>query len=119
MDLETIWDRVNEAINIIIRRDESTETGDLLPPCVEGTCYTLLLGLHFVDCNYMKKEVIFGVLPSVILFPCARKSLSFKSVRVSNRWCVNYVFVSFFHVMFSCSQSWLCSCKSFQKSKAQ
>lgn len=42
MDLETIWDRVNEAINIIIRRDESTETGDLLPPCVEGTCSTLL-----------------------------------------------------------------------------
>ncbi|WOH01027.1 hypothetical protein DCAR_0520405 [Daucus carota subsp. sativus] len=36
MDLETIWDRVNEAINIIIRRDESTETGDLLPPCVEA-----------------------------------------------------------------------------------
>ncbi|KAI8024379.1 hypothetical protein LOK49_LG03G01550 [Camellia lanceoleosa] len=36
MDLETLWDRVNDAINTIIRRDESTETGDLLPPCVEA-----------------------------------------------------------------------------------
>ncbi|XP_030473652.2 uncharacterized protein LOC115691208 isoform X2 [Syzygium oleosum] len=36
MDLETLWERVNDAINTIIRRDESTETGDLLPPCVEA-----------------------------------------------------------------------------------
>ncbi|XP_052199513.1 uncharacterized protein LOC127806328 [Diospyros lotus] len=36
VDLETLWDRVNDAINTIIRRDESTETGDLLPPCVEA-----------------------------------------------------------------------------------
>ncbi|CAK9170952.1 unnamed protein product [Ilex paraguariensis] len=35
-DLNTVWDRANEAINIIIRRDESTETGELLPPCVEA-----------------------------------------------------------------------------------
>uniref|UniRef100_A0A5B6Z0X7 Histone acetyltransferase n=1 Tax=Davidia involucrata TaxID=16924 RepID=A0A5B6Z0X7_DAVIN len=34
--LETLWDRVNEAINTIIRRDESMETGELLPPCVEA-----------------------------------------------------------------------------------
>lgn len=31
-----MWNRVNEAIDTIIRRDESTETGPLLPPCVEG-----------------------------------------------------------------------------------
>lgn len=37
MNLETLWDRVNDAVDTIIRRDESTETGDLLPPCVEGT----------------------------------------------------------------------------------
>ncbi|KAL6974172.1 hypothetical protein U1Q18_028354 [Sarracenia purpurea var. burkii] len=36
MDCQTLWDRVNDAINTIIRRDESTETGDLLPPCVEA-----------------------------------------------------------------------------------
>ncbi|KAL5538986.1 hypothetical protein UlMin_045522 [Ulmus minor] len=33
---ETLWERVNDAINTIIRRDESTETGNLLPPCVEA-----------------------------------------------------------------------------------
>ncbi|KAK6941675.1 hypothetical protein RJ641_027052, partial [Dillenia turbinata] len=36
MDLDTLWDRVNDSINTIIRRDESTETGDLLPPCIEA-----------------------------------------------------------------------------------
>lgn len=36
MDLETLWDRVNDAINTIIRRDESTETGDHLQPCIEA-----------------------------------------------------------------------------------
>ncbi|XP_044472529.1 uncharacterized protein LOC123201133 [Mangifera indica] len=35
-NLDTLWDRVNDAINTIIRRDESTETGELLPPCVEA-----------------------------------------------------------------------------------
>ncbi|XWS70716.1 hypothetical protein CRYUN_Cryun03dG0071400 [Craigia yunnanensis] len=43
MNPETLWDRVNDAINTIIRRDESTETGELLPPCVEAAlnlgCY--------------------------------------------------------------------------------
>ena len=41
MDLGTLWDRVNDAINTIIRRDESTETGELLPPCIEGTYFSL------------------------------------------------------------------------------
>ncbi|KAF2318065.1 hypothetical protein GH714_041404 [Hevea brasiliensis] len=36
MNLETLWDRVNDAINTIIRRDESSETGELLPPCIEA-----------------------------------------------------------------------------------
>ena len=36
---DTLWDRVNDAVNTIIRRDESTETGDLLPPCIEGTYF--------------------------------------------------------------------------------
>lgn len=36
MDLETLWERANDAIYAIIRRDESTETGDLLQPCIEA-----------------------------------------------------------------------------------
>ncbi|XP_031279529.1 uncharacterized protein LOC116137978 [Pistacia vera] len=36
MDLKTLWDRTNDAINTIIRRDESSETGELLPPCIEA-----------------------------------------------------------------------------------
>ncbi|XP_015080779.1 uncharacterized protein LOC107024333 [Solanum pennellii] len=36
MDPETLWDRVNDAIDTIIRRDETTEIGQLLPPCVEA-----------------------------------------------------------------------------------
>ncbi|KAI3691046.1 hypothetical protein L2E82_49260 [Cichorium intybus] len=36
MDLETLWDRANDAINTIIRLDESTETGDFLQPCIEA-----------------------------------------------------------------------------------
>ncbi|KAL3844040.1 hypothetical protein ACJIZ3_001443 [Penstemon smallii] len=35
-DFKTLWDRVNDAINTIIRRDESTETGVLLQPCIEA-----------------------------------------------------------------------------------
>ncbi|XP_039037043.1 uncharacterized protein LOC120174157 [Hibiscus syriacus] len=36
MDLKTLWDRTNDAINTIIKREESTETGELLPPCIEA-----------------------------------------------------------------------------------
>ncbi|XP_022751804.1 uncharacterized protein LOC111300439 [Durio zibethinus] len=36
MDLETLRNRTNDAINTIIRRDESTETGELLQPCIEA-----------------------------------------------------------------------------------
>ncbi|CAH2051025.1 unnamed protein product, partial [Thlaspi arvense] len=37
MDLKTLGHRANDAINTIIRRDESTETGELLQPCIEGS----------------------------------------------------------------------------------
>ncbi|KZV47629.1 hypothetical protein F511_14415 [Dorcoceras hygrometricum] len=40
-DLRTLWERVNNAIDTIIRRDKSTETGELLQPCIEAA---LLLG---------------------------------------------------------------------------
>ncbi|GFS42680.1 hypothetical protein Acr_00g0081080 [Actinidia rufa] len=36
MDLNTLWDRANDAINTITRIDESAETGVLLQPCIEG-----------------------------------------------------------------------------------
>ncbi|XAR69380.1 hypothetical protein NMG60_11000930 [Bertholletia excelsa] len=36
MDLKTLYDRANDAINTIIRRDESSETGELLQPCIEA-----------------------------------------------------------------------------------
>ncbi|KAK8645207.1 hypothetical protein V6N13_119050 [Hibiscus sabdariffa] len=36
MDIKTLWDRTNDAINTIIRRDESTETGKFLQPCIEA-----------------------------------------------------------------------------------
>ncbi|KAE8732583.1 hypothetical protein F3Y22_tig00001825pilonHSYRG00128 [Hibiscus syriacus] len=36
MDIKILWDRTNDAINTIIRRDESTETGELIQPCIEA-----------------------------------------------------------------------------------
>ncbi|KAK8660721.1 hypothetical protein V6N13_051634 [Hibiscus sabdariffa] len=36
MNLKTLWDRTNDAINTIIRRDASTGTGKLLQPCIEA-----------------------------------------------------------------------------------
>ncbi|OIV99901.1 hypothetical protein TanjilG_26239 [Lupinus angustifolius] len=36
LNVDTLWERLNDAINTIIRIDQTTETGDLLPPCVEA-----------------------------------------------------------------------------------
>ncbi|XAR66878.1 hypothetical protein NMG60_11013247 [Bertholletia excelsa] len=54
MDPGTLWERVNDAINTIIRRDESTETGDLLPPCVEAA---LNLGCHPVRASRSQRHM--------------------------------------------------------------
>uniref|UniRef100_A0A7N0UIV1 Uncharacterized protein n=1 Tax=Kalanchoe fedtschenkoi TaxID=63787 RepID=A0A7N0UIV1_KALFE len=35
-DQETLWDRVSDAVNTIIRLEEANEAGKLLPPCVEA-----------------------------------------------------------------------------------
>ncbi|XWS17128.1 hypothetical protein CRYUN_Cryun33cG0041900 [Craigia yunnanensis] len=55
MNPENLWDRVNDAINTIIRRDESTETGELLPPCVEAAlnlgCYPVRGSRNQRHCN--------------------------------------------------------------------
>ncbi|KAL1552267.1 hypothetical protein AAHA92_13085 [Salvia divinorum] len=40
-NLETLWERVNDAIDTIIRRDETSETGEFLHSCIEAA---LLLG---------------------------------------------------------------------------
>ncbi|XP_074273998.1 uncharacterized protein LOC141597432 [Silene latifolia] len=39
VDTDTLWDRLNDAINTIIRRDESTETGQFLQPCIEAALH--------------------------------------------------------------------------------
>lgn len=39
MDLKTLWDRTNDAINTIIRLDETTETGVFLQPCIEAAMH--------------------------------------------------------------------------------
>lgn len=36
MDLKTLWDRTNDAIDTIIRKDDANEGGDLLQPCIEA-----------------------------------------------------------------------------------
>ncbi|KAL3838588.1 hypothetical protein ACJIZ3_023179 [Penstemon smallii] len=38
-DLKTLWDRVNDAIDTIIRRDDSTEAGEFLQPCIEAALH--------------------------------------------------------------------------------
>ncbi|CAA3019916.1 uncharacterized protein LOC111382085 [Olea europaea subsp. europaea] len=38
-NLKTLWHRVNDAIDNIIRRDESSETGEFLQPCIEAALY--------------------------------------------------------------------------------
>ncbi|XP_017229799.1 uncharacterized protein LOC108204730 isoform X2 [Daucus carota subsp. sativus] len=39
MDLKTLWDRTNDAINTIIRLDETIETGVYLQPCIEAALH--------------------------------------------------------------------------------
>lgn len=51
MDLVTLWDRVNDAVNTIIRREDSAETGDLLPPCVEGINYSFIFKIFVFESN--------------------------------------------------------------------
>ena len=41
MDMNTLLDRTNDAINTIIRLDETTEKGEFLQPCIEGIPYTI------------------------------------------------------------------------------
>lgn len=47
MDLKTLWDRATNAINTIIRRDESTENGKFLQPCIEGNPFDFVLKVYF------------------------------------------------------------------------
>ncbi|KAG0489360.1 hypothetical protein HPP92_008171 [Vanilla planifolia] len=36
MDLTTLWERVNDAIDTIIRKDDANESADFLHPCIEA-----------------------------------------------------------------------------------
>lgn len=79
MDPETLWDRLNDAIDTIIRRDETAETGQFLPPCVEGTkkfhnfilpCCSFLL-LHLFLAQFLNKNhAILYIVFRVIMLPC-------------------------------------------------
>ncbi|XP_021741755.1 uncharacterized protein LOC110707970 [Chenopodium quinoa] len=52
VDPETLWERLNDAIDTIIRRD-STETGQFLQPCVEAA---LVLGCHPVRASRSQRN---------------------------------------------------------------
>ncbi|KAM1724211.1 hypothetical protein ACFX13_022729 [Malus domestica] len=57
MNLNTLWDRAHDVVNTIIRQDEGTETGELLPPCVEGNI--VLISLQSVE---LKREIMLLVV---------------------------------------------------------
>jgi hypothetical protein len=49
MDENTLWQRANDAIDTIIRKDESIESGALLQPCIEGNMYSQFLSYFLQD----------------------------------------------------------------------
>ncbi|KMT02823.1 hypothetical protein BVRB_8g194060 [Beta vulgaris subsp. vulgaris] len=53
MDPETLWERLNDAVDTIIRRDESTESGQFLQPCIEAA---LVLGCHPVRASRSQRN---------------------------------------------------------------
>ena len=86
MDLKTLRDRTIDAINTIIRRDESTETGDLLQPCIEGTlsillpnflCLNLQLNMHICNWVFVASEIISGLIMKSTRFKCTFYKLYF------------------------------------------
>ncbi|KAM1268429.1 hypothetical protein PS1_000707 [Malus domestica] len=60
IDLKTLWDQTHDAINTIIRRDETFKTGEFLQPCIEGA--TTIFGLH--NFLILKKVQLGGKQPS-------------------------------------------------------
>ena len=73
-NLETLWDRVNDAINTIIRREETNESGDLLPPCVEGSTFVVFWLLSWFEMS-MLREIVFAFFHFYflcnVLFSCS------------------------------------------------
>ncbi|XP_056693100.1 uncharacterized protein [Spinacia oleracea] len=53
VDPVTLWERLNDAIDTIIRRDESAETGQFLQPCIEAA---LVLGCHPVRASRSQRN---------------------------------------------------------------
>ncbi|XP_074281104.1 uncharacterized protein LOC141606033 [Silene latifolia] len=54
VDTDTLWDRLNDAIDTIIRRDESSEVGQFLQPCIEAA---LVLGCVPVKTSRSQRHV--------------------------------------------------------------
>ncbi|KAL9242448.1 hypothetical protein vseg_016441 [Gypsophila vaccaria] len=54
VDADTLWDRLNDAIDTIIRRDESTETGKFIQPCIEAA---LVLGCTPVKASRSQRHI--------------------------------------------------------------
>ncbi|KAG2691479.1 hypothetical protein I3760_08G011000 [Carya illinoinensis] len=83
MDLKTLWDRATNAINTIIRRDESTETGKFLQPCIEAAlnlgCTARRASRSQRNCN-----------PKCYLTPSIQETLHTSSGTVENAFQGNH-----------------------------
>lgn len=77
MDLKTLWDRTNDAINTIIRLDETTETGVFLQPCIEAA---LLLGCTPRKTSRSQRNIT----PSYYLSPISPDKMTITSSRLQN-----------------------------------
>lgn len=65
MDMNTLLDRTNDAINTIIRLDETTETGEFIQPCIEGIQSLktiIILWILFLDSYQGAKSLFFMFL---------------------------------------------------------
>ncbi|KAK6945120.1 hypothetical protein RJ641_026222 [Dillenia turbinata] len=83
MDLDTLWDRVNDSIDTIIRREESIETGDLLRPCIEVVVAEMICGLFTCSLFYSASYLICLVLLAALNLGCVPIRAS-RSQRLSN-----------------------------------
>lgn len=70
MDLKTLWDRLNDAVDTIIRRDDNNESKsrDLLQPCIEGALnLPFLFHNFFLSVFNMTRKFCFSTSLLVIL----------------------------------------------------
>ncbi|KAK1394620.1 Coactivator CBP, KIX domain-containing protein [Heracleum sosnowskyi] len=77
MDLKTLWDRTNDAINTIIRLDETTETGVFLQPCIEAA-------LHLGCTPRRASRSQRNITPSYYLSPLSYNKMTITSSSLHN-----------------------------------